>query len=195
MRLGKLNLKRRFLVLGVAVIAPVGLAMGLLLPATAGPAGAKVIPASSSVTDFVTFYGFVDNSPPGKAIAHPCIHNQAGGVGTFSNPVTFAEHIDLNGPWCQKIYVPFLKKYFIHEDQCNPCGGVNNNHVDLWMGGDSNSTHNPEKSALLNCENKWTTHNTVILNPPSNEPVDTTALFTPQTTCHGGSGDGGTGGS
>jgi hypothetical protein len=195
MRLGKLNLKQRFLVLGVAVIAPVGLAMGLLLPATAGPAGAKVVPASQSVTDYTTFYGYVDNSPPGRAIAHPCIHSQAGGVGTWSNPVTFAEHIDLNGPWCQKIYVPFLKKYFIHEDQCNPCGGVNNNHVDLWMGGDSNSTHNPEKSALLNCENKWTGHNTVILNPPSNEPVDTTALFTPPTTCHGGSGDGGSGGS
>lgn len=190
MRLGKLNLKRRFIVLGVAVIAPVGLAMGLLLPATAGPAGAKVLPAPSSVTDYVTFYGYVDNSPPGRAIAHPCIHSQSGGVGTWSNPVTFAEHIDLHGPWCQKIYVPFLKKYFIHEDQCNPCGGVNNNHVDLWMGGDAGSLHNPEKSALLNCEDKWTKHATVILNPPSSEPVDTTALFTPPTTCHGGSGDG-----
>jgi hypothetical protein len=145
------------------------------------------------VTDYVTFYGYVDNSPPGRAIAHPCIHSRAGGVGTWSNPVTFAEHIDLHGPWCQKIYVPFLKKYFIHEDQCNPCGGVNNNHVDLWMGGDSGSLHNPEKSALLNCEDKWTRHATVILSPPASEPVDTTALFTPPATCHGGSGDSHTG--
>jgi len=29
----------------------------------------------------------------------------------------------------------------------------------------------------------------VIRNPPSNEPVDTTPLFTPPTTCHGGTGD------
>jgi hypothetical protein len=66
---------------------------------------------------------------------------------------------------------------------------VNTNHVDLWMGGDASSTHNPEKKALLHCEDKWTRHATVILNPPSNEPVDTTALFTPPTTCHGGTGD------
>jgi hypothetical protein len=40
---------------------------------------------------------------------------------------------------------------------------------------------------------KWTRHGTVILNPPSNEPVDTTPLFTPPATCHGGTGDGGGG--
>ena len=32
-------------------------------------------------------------------------------------------------------------------------------------------------------------HAKVVLNPPSNEPVDTTPMFTPPTTCHGGSGD------
>ena len=141
MRFRRLGLRRRFLVLGLAVATPAALATGLLLPSAAH---AKVAPASKSVTDYVTFYGWVDNSPPGAGIAHPCIHQQAGGTGTFSDPVTFAEHIDLHGPWCQQIYVPFLKKYFIHEDQCNPCGGVPNNHVDLWMGGDAASTHNPE---------------------------------------------------
>lgn len=150
---------------------------------------AAAAPKATSVTDWTTFYGYVDNSPPGGAIAHPCIHKSAGGVGTYSNPVTYADPQNLNGPWCQIVYVPDLKKYFIHEDQCDPCGGKNSSHIDLWMGGDSKSTSNPEKKALLACEDKWTTTTTVIQNPPTNEPVDTTPLFSPPTTCHGGSGD------
>lgn len=172
---------------GLAIASAIGLLLVFGGLAQAGPANAAT--ASKSVNYWATFYGWVDNSPPGPAIAHPCIHAHAGGIGTYSNPVTFAEPMDLNGPWCQKIYVPFLKKYFIHEDQCDPCGGVDTAHVDLWMGGDQASVHNPEKAALLGCENKWTRHATVILNPPANEPVDTTALFTPPGTCHGGAGD------
>src|SRR5579875_2048695 len=117
MRVGKLKLRQRFLVLGVAVIAPVGLALGLVVPGATSSAGAKVVPASTSVTDYVTFYGYVDNSPPGRAIAYTgCTtargqNTEAGGTGTYSDPVTFAEPNDLNGPWCQIIYVHFLEKY------------------------------------------------------------------------------------
>ena len=156
---------------------------------TTAPATTTTSASVSTVTDDVTFYGWVDNSPPSATIAHPCIHQSAAGVGTYANPVTYADAQNLNGPWCQIIYVPFLKKYFIHEDQCNPCDGITTNHVDLWMGGDSNSLTQPEKNALLSCENTWTRTTSVMLNPPSTEPVDTTPLFTPPTSCHGGTGD------
>ena len=48
--------------------------------------------------------------------------------------------------------------------------------TDLWAGGDKNSTKNPEKSALLNCEDSLTRNAQMIINPPSNEPVDSTPL-------------------
>lgn len=38
----------------------------------------------------LTFFGARDNCPPGGAIAYPKIHKQAGGVGTFADPITFA---------------------------------------------------------------------------------------------------------
>ena len=128
---------------------------------------------------------------PARSCHHPRLPAQTGRWHRrLRDPVTFAQG-GTDGPWCQRIYIPFLKKYFIHEDsECgDECTPASKNHVDLWMGGDAKSTHDPEKTALLDCEDQWTTHDTVVLNPPKNEPVDKTPMFTPPTTCHGGKGD------
>ena len=69
----------------------------------------------------MTLYGYVDNSPPGTDIAHPCGTRQgAGGTGTYADPITFATDVQ-EMAWCQVIYVPYMERYFIHEDECSEC--------------------------------------------------------------------------
>ncbi|HEV2370798.1 MAG TPA: hypothetical protein VGS19_01400 [Streptosporangiaceae bacterium] len=180
--------RKTLLAASLAVGASAVLAVGMLLP---GAASAKTLHKPTTVHYWITWYGWPDNSPPGPGIAHSGCHtpdghivNRAEGVGTYGFPVTYADPQHLNGPWCQIIYVPKFKKYFMHEDQCNPCGGQNSSHFDLWIGGDRNSTQNPEHRAILNCENTGTGITSVILNPPTNEPVNTTPAFVPPTTCN-----------
>lgn len=160
---------------------------------------AKPIPSSGPFTlDFLTFYGFFDNSPPGLAIAHPVIHSGAGGKGTFADPISFAV-----APQVQKvmkpgtkIYIPSFKKYFIMEDDCTSSGpggipvqgigcdgelkaGVN--EFDLWIGA-TNKGDNPggkaSNSQMTRCEDRLTANNVpIIIKPASNLPVNTTPLL------------------
>lgn len=124
---------------------------------------------------YVTFYGFVDNDPPGKTIAFPhnyypsALHNIASGTGTYSDPVTLAVK---NNQWNvgTRMYVPYLKKYFIVEDICASCS---ENQIDVWM--ESDGSH---ESELLACENKWTKSVAQVeLNPPTGRSVNTTPFF------------------
>jgi hypothetical protein len=146
------------------------------------------------VQAFMTLYGYVDNSPPGRAIAHPCIHRLAGGRGTYANPVTFATDVHEIG-WCQRIYVPYMKRYFIHEDECSECDHdwvkLHSFRFDMWAGGDAKSLHDPERRALLACEDALTRasaprdpHNPrVLVDPPRHLPVTTAPIFTPPRHC------------
>lgn len=147
----------------------------LVLPATTN---ISIVNAASAKTvhPFVTFYGFLDNSPPGKAIAFPVIHSEAGGVGTFKNPITFATDKNEFAPGTI-VYVPFLKKYFIMEDDCVQCDTdfqtSHKLHIDLWTGGDANSGQD-----LINCEDSLTRNSAqVIVHPASNLAVNTQPLF------------------
>jgi hypothetical protein len=135
----------------------------------------------------VTFYGSYDNDPKGSlAIAHPVIHQTAGGVGTYADPLTFASPAG-NGqyPFGQIIYVPSVQKYFIREDECavswtapNGCGAVT--MVDLYVGNSSSS------QSVVNCEDSLTIDgtSTIIVNPDPNRVVDPKPIWNQSTgTC------------
>ena len=149
--------------------------------------------ASSTYSMYCTCYGWLDNSPPGNAIAYPQIHSGAGGVGTYSNPVTFATDQSELAPGTI-VYVGYLKKYFIMEDDCAQCdtdwSSSGTRHIDLWVGGNNNSGQ-----ALLNCEDALTEQANVVVSPANNLTVDTTPLFNSSTMqCYSPSGGGGGGG-
>ena len=133
----------------------------------------------TTVSATITFYGWPDNSPPGNGIAHGIIHKHAGGDGTYCNPTTFATEHSNNRriPYGIKIYVPFLKQYFIREDLCAasgpPTGSGSNGcyklWFDLWVGGNAKS----KARAVVKCERMLTPGQKVqvILYPRSGMPV------------------------
>jgi 3D (Asp-Asp-Asp) domain-containing protein len=145
---------------------------------------------SASMFVYVTFYGWADNSPPGGAIAypmsdgHPTLHETAGGTGTYADPITFATD-KAEFPVGTRLYVPFIEKYVMMEDDCVECDSdwtsAHKWHIDLWM--NSDDSENP--SALASCEDRWTRDSTSVeIDPPDGRTVTTTPLFTPATnTC------------
>jgi hypothetical protein len=150
---------------------------------------------------YITLYGFPDNSPPGKAISYPksggfpTIHNQATAGGSASNPSTFASDAkDGEFRIGQIVYVPFLQKYFINEDECTgsgpPIAGTGNCeadwqrnrqfHIDLWLDGSPPG----RTQSVLDCEDALTRKDTIIVDPPNNLTVDPRPLFDSSTnTC------------
>jgi hypothetical protein len=154
-----------------------------LLPATmtsARQASCYIIKEDpTTVSATITFYGWPDNSPPGNKIAHGIIHKHAGGDGTYCNPTTFATEKanDKTIPYGIKIYVPFIKQYFIREDLCAASGpkkgsgsnGCKKLWFDLWIGGTAKS----KAHEVITCERELTPNAKVdvILYPKDGEPV------------------------
>jgi hypothetical protein len=150
------------------------------ITSTACYQGDKGTPAAVSAR--TTFYGWWDNAPPGGAIAHPVIHATAGGVGSYCDPTTFATEPtkaeNKRIPYGTRIYIPFLHKYFIREDDCTrsgPKSGSGSNGCyglwfDNWIGGDAHT----KKPALFGCERSLTPPGDtgVILHPRASEKVN-----------------------
>ncbi|HET8843315.1 MAG TPA: hypothetical protein VFN35_17765 [Ktedonobacteraceae bacterium] len=155
----------------------------------------------ATISTVVTWYGYNDNSGETedqhgsaaiaypKSDGYPTLHNHATEeTGSYNNPITFAApNKNLKGsfPIGSVIYVPFVKKYFIMEDQCgddDPEGCQNGtNHADLWMG----PAQALDGTRLDNCEGKATPDGavSVIINPSPSLPVDTTQMYTSGNAC------------
>ncbi|HZV76193.1 MAG TPA: hypothetical protein VFF63_00385 [Candidatus Babeliales bacterium] len=177
-------MRRALFIASVVVLASCTQSGGPVLPPS--QVGTPNIPCyvvkqdPTTVKATITFYGWPDNSPPGNKIQHPIIHKHAGGDGTYCNPTTFATERKNNKdiPYGIKIYVPFLKQYFIREDLCAPSGpksGSGSNGCyglwfDLWIGG----TKTSNKHAVIACEQKLTPNGkaSVILWPDNGLPVE-----------------------
>jgi hypothetical protein len=121
----------------IALISPV---------ASAGSQG-------TTMTVYLTGYSYWDNTPPGSAaIAKPVIHREAGGVGTYNDPITLAVGHSYAGgrhsmvfPAGTRFYFPKIKRYAIVEDLCGdgsapqngPCYVGKNGRpwIDIYVGG------------------------------------------------------------
>eukprot|EP00483_Globobulimina_turgida_P000302 UN00302 len=133
--------------------------------------------SAQTVNAETTFYGARDNCPPGGDIAYPDLHKEAGGNGTYIDPITYAGCRKATKPGT-RIYVSFVQKYFIMEDDCEECDeDWNRNekwHFDLWMGPDA-LTAGPN---LITCEDAMTKEKTqVIIDPDEGLTVNTKPLF------------------
>jgi hypothetical protein len=124
----------------------------------------------------ISFYGAADNTPPGsRAIAYGTVHSQAGGTGTYRDPITFATD-RTEVPVGTVIYYAPLRRYFVMEDDCTDCDRewqrARSPHIDLWAG-------TATDDGIVRCENSLTRdgQQQVLVNPPPNLPVSPGQLY------------------
>ncbi|MFB0619614.1 cysteine/serine endopeptidase inhibitor [Streptomyces sp. AGS-58] len=164
--------------------------------ATTGSTASKGTGGSGQTIDtaFTTGYTWFDNTPRGSArISDPILHQQAGGTGTYDDPITLAVGHSMEGgkdtldyPAGTRFYMPRVRRYFIVEDACGDGGSPQNGPchslktapqgattwLDMYVGGESGDS----ESAVQACADKVTAGahgglNTVVRDPGPGLPV------------------------
>lgn len=151
------------------------------LPASTPP---QEVYSGDSYMAYITAYTYWDNTPPGSsAISNPVIHSEAGGTGTYIDPITLAvghsitpEAHTLDYEPGTRFYLPHLKKYFIVEDTCGdgdtpqhvPChiGFEGSPWLDIWIDGKDGTRGDTDA-----CAAAITGLYPAIKNPTDNYPV------------------------
>jgi hypothetical protein len=122
------------------------------------------VQATPNASGRITFYSARDNEPPGsRQIAFTNVmHGQAGGTGTFDDPLTYSARPGQRSPGT-KIYVPDVSRYFILEDSCSGCS---QDQIQLWTGASTdNGVAACEETLARNVSRAYQ------VNPPPGLPV------------------------
>jgi hypothetical protein len=129
------------------------------------------------LTIWLTGYSWQDNTPPGSSIVgEPVLHKQAGGTGTFADPITVAvpgHQGDMDWQPGTKFYLSSVQRYVMVEDSgaAKPPSG-DDTHLDMWIGGQDGT-----KQTTDDCENALTGNVPAQVNPPNNLPVMAGPIF------------------
>jgi hypothetical protein len=176
------------LLLGACTSAS-GSALSQTAPAASPVAALAGAKQAQSFTAYITGYSYWDNTPVGSAqIALPVVHQEAGGKGTFADPITLAVGHSIRGgqstpdvPAGTRFYIERLQKYAIVEDVCGdgptpqngPCHSGHAGHpwFDLYVGGEKVTAQ-----TAAACARSITDLQAVIMNPAPNLPVSAGAV-------------------
>jgi hypothetical protein len=129
------------------------------------------------LTIWLTGYSWQDNTPPGSStVGEPVLHKEAGGTGTYADPITVAvpgHQGDMDWNPGTRFYLPSVKRYVMVEDSgaAKPPSGADT-HLDMWIGGQDGT-----KDTTDDCEDQLTGNVPAIVNPPQNEPVMAGPIF------------------
>jgi hypothetical protein len=138
---------------------------------SAPPPAAAPAPAAKQLNIWLTGYSWQDNTPPGSSVVgEPVLHQQAGGTGTFADPITVAVPGHQGAMAWQpgsRFYLPTVKRYVIVEDSgASRAPAGTDTHLDMWIGGQDGTL-----AATNACEDSLTGRVAAELNPPNNLPV------------------------
>ncbi len=145
---------------------------------------------------YTTGYTYYDNTPVDSAVvSHPVLHTQAGGTGTYADPITVAVGHDLSGgidrldyPSGTRFYVPNVRRYFIVEDTCGDGASPQNGPchtgypastsawLDLWIDG-RDSSREVANDCLAQITDANGEAHLVIENPAANYLVTPGAII------------------
>ena len=164
----------------VAAVLGVVVAVACACSRTPAPEQPPQAGGAKQLTIWLTGYSWQDNTPPGSStVGEPVLHQEAGGQGTFADPITVAVPGHQGAMAWQpgtKFYLPSVQRYVIVEDSGaakQPSG--TDTHLDMWIDGQSGT-----KQATDDCENTFTGRVPAQVNPPDNLPVMAGPIFANQ---------------